>query len=410
MLIALNLLIIFMMSYMLCAKLLFEVAFRVDVLSLLMIQSIVSLGIFKLFNKVGIIIFFTATLFVFELGYLIYLDQTFFTTFIYWLPFIIMVVTFIGGVTYGALTTLVVMGQIYYLSQYLEQFGMKLRSDLTFEKFVDVQMLNHLFLAFAVFLVCIIFDFTRKKMEQNLLQSRKILIENSRTTLLSNLFAGLSHEINNPLCAIRFANDVIRMSLKKQNLEDEKVIKMMSKIDSSIDKAAHVVSALKSISGNDSEKQFTDISIQSLAAEVESMFKTEMINKEIEFSISSKFKDDDIVHGEKSKIIEAVINLVENAIYAVEKLEDKWIKIEFVTTDIFTINVIDAGQGISEQTIDHMFDPFYSTKDVNEGMGLGLTFSEATMKLHNGRVQYSLQDGHTCFSLIFVLGPKSLLS
>ena len=57
-----------------------------------------------------------------------------------------------------------------------------------------------------------------------------------------------------------------------------------------------------------------------------------------------------------------------------------------------------------------MFDPFYSTKDVNEGMGLGLTFSEATMKLHNGRVQYSLQDGHTCFSLIFVLGPKSLLS
>ena len=85
------------------------------------------------------------------------------------------------------------------------------------------------------------------------------------------------------------------------------------------------------------------------------------------------------------QISQVLLNLLSNSIDAVQKLPEKWIHIEVLSTEQhLKIRVTDSGSGISQDLAQKIFQPFFTTKDIGKGTGLGLSISDGIIKSHGG--------------------------
>src|SRR5690606_38230535 len=95
-------------------------------------------------------------------------------------------------------------------------------------------------------------------------------------------------------------------------------------------------------------------------------------------------------------------NLLDNAIDAVD--DNGLIEIEAIAeNDHLQIDVKDSGQGIPEDIQNKIFDPFYTTKDVGKGTGLGLDVAQKLIKQHDGKITVASQPGNTVFTICLPL-------
>ena len=97
-----------------------------------------------------------------------------------------------------------------------------------------------------------------------------------------------------------------------------------------------------------------------------------------------------------------LINLVTNAIDAIEELDERWIKINHIIDAennkiIFTVT--DSGDGIPKEVQQKLFQPFFTTKDVGKGTGLGMAISKGIMDSHNGEFYINNHSDNTEFVL-----------
>ncbi len=102
------------------------------------------------------------------------------------------------------------------------------------------------------------------------------------------------------------------------------------------------------------------------------------------------------------KLIEqTIINLLKNSVFALEKRKSPEIRLKaFSLHDQLTIEVRDNGKGISEEIIEDIFTPFFTTR--KEGSGIGLSLARQVMQMHNGSIHVDSQEGaYTSFTLLF---------
>jgi C4-dicarboxylate-specific signal transduction histidine kinase len=98
------------------------------------------------------------------------------------------------------------------------------------------------------------------------------------------------------------------------------------------------------------------------------------------------------------QISQVLLNLLNNAHDAVQKLEEKWIRIDFVETNSqLSILVTDSGSGIPKSLVEKIMEPFFTTKDINKGTGLGLSISKSIIEAHGGRFYYNAVCDNTQF-------------
>ena len=92
------------------------------------------------------------------------------------------------------------------------------------------------------------------------------------------------------------------------------------------------------------------------------------------------------------------LNLFSNSIDAMKKLNNKWIKIKIIkNNDLIKIMIIDAGKGISLEQQKKLFIPFYTTKPIGEGTGLGLGIIKGIVNSHGGRIFFDGESENTNF-------------
>jgi signal transduction histidine kinase len=101
------------------------------------------------------------------------------------------------------------------------------------------------------------------------------------------------------------------------------------------------------------------------------------------------------VTGDRVQLQQVVLNLLRNALDAMNTVDDRprdlLIRTEREEGDWVRLSVKDAGVGFDPQTVDKLFDAFYSTK--NDGMGVGLSVSRFIIENHQGRLWADLNDG-----------------
>jgi len=149
------------------------------------------------------------------------------------------------------------------------------------------------------------------------------------------------------------------------------------------------------------EPTFTEVSVNELFNRIKGLFKKELDQLEIDFTVTLK-RSDLVIKADLELIEQVLINLVRNAIEALKSTSGPEIELsaEQKNRTGAIIRIRDNGPGIGEENLDQIFIPFFSTK--KEGSGIGLSLSRQIMKLHKGRIEVKTKIGEgTCFILEF---------
>jgi two-component system, NtrC family, sensor kinase len=235
--------------------------------------------------------------------------------------------------------------------------------------------------------------------ESKLKETRAQLAQSEKMASLGQLAAGVAHEINNPLTGILFY-----ATLKLENLvADDPERPDVEAVVEDVKRCKEIVQNLLAYSRQSSPMrdiiQLNAIVNQSLTLIRDpKMFRNVRVERELSEEMM-------LVHVDKNQISQVIINLVINAVSAMDgtgvltlhTYRDK-------TAGKVYLEVIDTGCGIAPESLSKIFDPFYTTKGPGEGTGLGLSTAYGLVKENKGeiRVKQTSSQG-TTFLLEFEL-------
>jgi len=246
--------------------------------------------------------------------------------------------------------------------------------------------------------------------EEALSLARSELAHVARVTTVSALTASIAHEVNQPLSGIiTNASTCLRMlDAVPPNVEGARETARRTIRDGN--RASDVITRLRAL--------FTkgDVTIEPLdlndaTREVIALSLSDLQRNRV--VVQSELADDlPTVTGDRVQLQQVVLNLLRNAADAMTGIDDRprqlLIRTERENADHVRVSVRDAGVGLDRQSLDKLFDPFYTTK--SGGMGIGLSVSRSIVERHHGRLWAEPNDGPgATFSFSIPLAPGPAL-
>ena len=221
----------------------------------------------------------------------------------------------------------------------------------------------------------------RKRVEKNLLAVEQTLEQHSKLAALGEMSAAISHELNQPLAAMKTYLAGASLLLKR-NRPNETVTALM-RIDDLIQRMGGITKQLKSFARKNTESfvpiNFNDAFLSAITIMEPQLKQTKV---KIETFIEA---EPIIIMADQQRLEQVIINLLRNALDAVTEIDEPEIKISLFkdTTAIFSIK--DNGVGITN--LESIFEPFQSTKELGKGLGLGLAISSNIISEFGGTLQ-----------------------
>lgn len=226
---------------------------------------------------------------------------------------------------------------------------------------------------------------TNAELKQSLQQLRETeaaLVQNARLSALGTMAAGLLHEIGNPL---NFMGTALQLAARDPTIQsDPDTADTLKDIHAGYDRIHRVVTDLRGFTAPHRPEHPRPFQIES--AIDHALRFTAHIQKGI--TITKNIAAEGEVFGSQSTIAQVLVNLIVNAVAAVRAVEEERKPEISITSeredDEIIVSVRDNGTGIDPKIQTQIFDPFFSTKDVGEGMGLGLAVSHRIIANHGG--------------------------
>lgn len=209
---------------------------------------------------------------------------------------------------------------------------------------------------------------------------RQNLIQTEKMAAMGFLLSGIAHELNNPLAGIRAS---IQMVLEDVDAEDRELLEMALR---ETDRAAGIVQRVRDFGRRGGERR--RVNVNDLVKEVVELRAYASRNQNIALGHHCE-PDLPEVHADPDELLQALMNLVQNAEQALLAKPEGERRITLATRrrdDVVELAVIDTGPGIPPEIRERVFDPFFTTKAPGEGTGLGLTVVHAIAEGHGGRV------------------------
>jgi C4-dicarboxylate-specific signal transduction histidine kinase len=231
------------------------------------------------------------------------------------------------------------------------------------------------------------------------------IVQSSKAISLGTLGAGMAHEINNPLTIIQNYNKKLSLSLAEKELSKDQLQQINLSIGKAVTRIKTIVEHLREFS-HDSPRnadQIGNINLNNLLIDLRDFYGGFLSKFNID--IQESFKSDEvIVSGFKTPIEQVLLNVIHNAVDAVNenKTGKKLIEIEIYTDAEFGIvEIRDNGPGIPSDVSERIFDAFFTTKDIGKGIGLGLSLVRSYMNECQGVIEFKSAPGKTSFILKF---------
>ena len=215
-------------------------------------------------------------------------------------------------------------------------------------------------------------------------QAQSELIQAGKLAALGKLSAGLSHELNQPLAAIRSYSDNARTFLTRGQLDPAQA--NLKNIGELTDRMARIIKHLRTYASKEKiEAGPTDLVIAVREALV---LLAHRLDKEKVEVIDQLPDTDVIVHGGSVRLQQVFVNILSNAFDAVSASAQKQVMISLdEQEDMFIVEICDTGPGLTQTELERVFDPFFSTKEVGEGVGLGLSISYGIITQFGGHIE-----------------------
>lgn len=218
-----------------------------------------------------------------------------------------------------------------------------------------------------------------------------------RLAALGKLSAGIAHEIRNPLSSIRGLAQFVYNSFSKTDERKEDLNTIIQEVDRLNKLVVQVLDFAKLKKPN-----ITRFSLNDLIRKIAELFKLEIKDKQIKFSLELS-PDVSQIQADEDQVRQILMNVIINAIQAIPKKGEIKIKTEkALLKGELAIKLIieDSGIGIPEKDFAQIFDPFFSTKE--KGSGLGLSIAYKLIEAHRGEIKVESKEGEGTKFVIFL--------
>ncbi len=232
------------------------------------------------------------------------------------------------------------------------------------------------------------------------LEKEAQLLQASKMTTLGEMSAGVAHELNQPLNAIKMGSEYLNMMIESgKQIPEKNLLEVSRQISEQVDRASEIIDCLREFGRKpDFAKEKVDINeaVRVAIGIVGQQLRLQNINLTLEV-------DDGLppILARKTRIEQVIFNLVANARDAVMRRKEARpgavkpaVKIRsFYENEQVALTVTDNGSGIPQDILDKVFEPFFTTKEVGSGMGLGLSISYGIVKDYNGNIDIQSKEG-----------------
>ncbi len=246
----------------------------------------------------------------------------------------------------------------------------------------------------ASFAVGLTYESSRHRTERR-------LVEISRLASLGTLAGGIAHEVNNPLTIlVGYANQLDLIGKKGKEIDPLVIEKLAGKIETSAYRISKIVSGLRTYARDETGEPFAEVRLKNIVNGAIALCGERFKNANIVVKLS--IISDESLHAKTGQAIEVVLNLLNNAYDAVLGQDTRWIEVSSKNgSEFIELYVTDSGQGIPVRLQTKIFAPFFTTKEIGKGIGLGLSTSSSIMQQHGGEIIFDASSPHTRFVLRF---------
>lgn len=264
------------------------------------------------------------------------------------------------------------------------------------------EIIKFIVLSLLVLMLCALlysFEHERKKNEKKIREAETKLANSHKLIALGNLSGGMAHEINNPLAVIKGHAHYLTKVLDETKVHAD-THSSLDEIKKSITRIEGIIGSLKTFTNDDFYQALNVVKLSDIVAQtmVELRPRLDAHKIKVKLDLDEDFK----FLGIQEFSQRILSNLLENSIDAIKSQSSPWIRITAASQgETFTLRITDSGFGIPDEISIRMIDPFFSTKNIGEGTGLGLTVAFNLAKLQKGSIAYDEHEGNTSFVLTF---------
>ncbi|MGD8371073.1 MAG: ATP-binding protein [Syntrophobacterales bacterium] len=243
------------------------------------------------------------------------------------------------------------------------------------------------------------------------IQAEAQLIQASKMATLGEMSAGVAHELNQPLNAIRIGSDLLKKVVERgESLEPELLDKVSGEIGAQVERAANIINHLREFGRKSDSDELEKVNINNPIRDVFTVLGQQFKLRQIKVNLEL---DENLppIHAVSNRLEQVFINLVMNARDAMEQMlesgqQEKWEPVLNIRTYQEKGRVVavirDNGYGIPESVKEKIFEPFFTTKEVGRGTGLGLSISYGIIKDYEGTIEVeSMVGSGTIFRITF---------
>jgi signal transduction histidine kinase len=206
--------------------------------------------------------------------------------------------------------------------------------------------------------------------------TKEALVKSEKLASMGQLAAGIAHEVNNPLGIL-----LLHANLLLEDCEDDAAV--AADVELIVDQANRckkIISGLLNFARQSRVvRQPTD-----LAALVQEVLRTIPVDEGVTITVDDRLTDP-TAELDADQIVQVLTNLLTNAQHALPDGGRVLITLDGTEENVIVM-VADDGTGIAEEHLDKLFSPFFTTKQVGKGTGLGLAVTHGIVKMHRGQI------------------------
>ena len=235
------------------------------------------------------------------------------------------------------------------------------------------------------------------------------LIQASKMTTLGEMSAGIAHELNQPLNAIKMGSEFLEMMIEKEaRIPEQELFQIVREVSSQVDRAEGIIRRLRDFGRKadfTKEKIWVNDPVNAVLEIIGRQLRLQNIDVQLQLTA-----DLPPILAHHNRIEQVIFNLLTNARDAINLKEEagrentqRNILIRSYTEDAqVVVAVSDTGIGIDPTVKTQIFEAFFTTKKMGEGMGLGLSITNGIVEDYGGKIQIDSQEGQgTTFNLSF---------
>lgn len=217
------------------------------------------------------------------------------------------------------------------------------------------------------------------------------VLHNEKLASLGTMAAGILHEINNPL---NYASAALSLALQNEAYrKDADLTELLTDAEDGVRRVHKIVSELRTFAAPPLSDQGASFAVDRMIKSALRLVATELAGHEVLVDCPSSLHG----WGREQQLTQVCVNLLLNAARACSQ---RWgeqrgrigIKARCELKRVI-VSLEDNGIGIPQERLTRIFDPFYTTSDVGQGMGLGLSVSHSIVKRHGGRLEVESESG-----------------